>query len=338
MIDFNKLKNAYDSGGFYSLQLEVGDVCYQGCTYCYMNALSNSKNQLTDDLIRHVLSDASKLGISAIEWLGGEPLIRSSIFGHMQFAKKLGLRNNLWTGGLPLQEKNVLHQAVDLCENGLISVHLSTLDPTLYEKLHSGRRAKDIETILRAVRMMIDIGYPPEQLLNSVTFTGMQPAEDMIATMDYFYNEFGVSTSINVFHTYLRPGQPEGIMQKFIPGKKEVARVYRHYSSLSGMKRIPLNCVNKQYCSATLALLNDASITPCATIRPKDAPRINGSGFAELVDKNRGYLIFDEFRHTDNQPSGCKSCRLNDVCWGCRSQSYASGNGIFGKDPGCFRT
>ena len=48
-----------------------------------------------------------------------------------------------------------------------------------------------------------------------------------------------------------------------------------------------MNCVNKQYCSATLAVLCDGRVTPCATIRDPGMPSIHEtpslSGCEELI-------------------------------------------------------
>ena len=55
MIDFEELTKAYTEDRFYSLQLEVGDICHQGCIYCYMNALPQSVNSLTDETIYRMM-------------------------------------------------------------------------------------------------------------------------------------------------------------------------------------------------------------------------------------------------------------------------------------------
>ncbi|MFO7791244.1 MAG: radical SAM protein [Bacteroidales bacterium] len=338
MIDFEALNKAYNSDGFYSLQLEVGDKCYQGCVYCYMNAVEVTKNQLTEEKISEVLEDSKSLGISAIEWLGGEPLIRPGIFGFMEKAQKLGFRNNMWTGGLPFADKDTTKRTADLCHNGLISVHLSTITPGLYKKLHPGHSTNDMKTILDGIEHLLALGYPPEQLLNSVTFTGLQSAEDLIKTMEYFYRQYGIQTSINVYHTYLRPGYSYNELEKFIPDRKEVATVYNWYKKLIGVNDLPMNCVNKQYCSATLSVLNNGYVTPCATIREEnDKLNIKSNGFRHIVETYRDYLNFKYFKDKNNLPENCQKCSMNDECFGCRSRSYASGNGIYGKDPRCFR-
>ncbi len=338
MIDYKKLNKDYKNDGFYSLQLEIGDKCYQGCIYCYMNALDKEKNTISDDQIKLILKDAKKLGITAIEWLGGEPLLRKSIFEHMKLAKKFGLKNNVWTGGLPLEDPSILENTRKYADPGLISVHVSTIDPILYEKLHPDRTRKDLKDILSAVESLINLGYPSQNILNSVTFTGLQSAEDMIKTMDFFEEKFGIKTSLNVYHTYLRPGISKEELSQFIPDGKDVIKVYNNYSKQYNSKVFPMNCVNKQYCSATVAVLCDGSVTPCATIREKNAPSIHkDERFYDIVQKNKDYLIFKKLKDKKNLPEDCKTCSLNDICFGCRSRSFASGNGIFGKDPRCFR-
>lgn len=338
MIDIDRLTKAYDEDRFYSLQLEVGDVCHQGCVYCYMNALEETHNALTADVIYDVIRGAQNAGITAVEWLGGEPLLRPEIFDFLQYAKVLGFRNNMWTGGLPLVDRVTARRVAELCMHGLISVHLTTLDPVLYERMHPGRTATDINDILSGVRHLLEAGYPPEQLLNSVTFTGLQPAKDLIATMDYFESELGVQTSVNVYHTYLRPGADPSELASFIPAPGEVAQVYRRWKQMLGVKHLPMNCVNKQYCSATVALLNTGYVTPCATIREVHEDRnVKRTDFRSILSTHRDDLCFMPFKDAVNLPADCRRCALNTYCWGCRSRAYAAGYGVYGKDPRCFR-
>ena len=54
MINYEKLNSDYDNDNFYSLQLEVGDKCHQGCIYCYMNAVEEGKNTLSDNQIKQI--------------------------------------------------------------------------------------------------------------------------------------------------------------------------------------------------------------------------------------------------------------------------------------------
>lgn len=338
MIDFEKLYQDYENDNIYSLQLEIGDKCNQNCIYCYMNAVEEEINTLSDDQIKKIIIDAKKLGISVIEWLGGEPLLRKSIFSHMNFAQKLGFRNNIWSGGLPLSDDYILKNTIKYSDSGLISIHVSTVNSDLYEELHPNRSKKDLESIIAGIEKLINSGYSSNNILNSVTYTGLQTAEDMINTIDFFEKKFGIKTSLNIYHTYLRPEISDDELERFIPNRKDVVKVYKYYAKHHKVKNLPMNCVNKQYCSATVAVLCDGSITPCATIRLKDSSNIHTDGsFYDIVNKNRDYLIFKKLKDENNILNSCRSCSLSNICWGCRSRSYASGNGIYGKDPRCFR-
>jgi radical SAM protein with 4Fe4S-binding SPASM domain len=98
-----------------------------------------------------------------------------------------------------------------------------------------------------------------------------------------------------------------------------------------------MKCVNKQFCSATVAVLNDGSVTPCATIREGGRENVQGHGFYETVVRNRDFLIFKELKYTAGLHEDCRACSLNGSCWGCRSRAYFAGEGLHGKDPRCFR-
>ncbi len=335
MIDYEKLNAAYQNDGIYALQLEVGDLCYQGCIYCYMNAVEKETNTLSDKQISNILIDAKKLGISAIEWLGGEPLLRRSIFNHMEHAMKLGFRNNVWTGGLPLKNDTILKKTAKYASNGLISFHVSSVDPKTYEMLHPGRSKDDLKNILNSISKLIEIGYPSSKILNSVTFTGLQSSDDMIQTIDYFQDS-GIKTSLNVYHTYLRPEISKKELSKYIPSKLEVANVHKRYAEQYNVNQLPMNCVNKQYCSATVAVLCDGSITPCATIRKKNSPSIHdNTSFYDIITENKEELILKKLK--ENVSESCRTCSLSGNCWGCRSRSFAKGDDIYGDDPRCFR-
>jgi radical SAM protein with 4Fe4S-binding SPASM domain len=338
MIDQEALQTAYASDGIYALQLEVGDRCYQDCVYCYMNALPQEQNTLSDELIVSILQEARDLGISAVEWLGGEPLLRNSIADLLAVARDLGLRNNIWTGGLPLADPQVRRQVAELARPGLVAVHVSTVDPQLYQTLHPHRGADDLTAILTAVRSLLDLGYPAAQMLNSVTLTGLQSAVDALATIDHFATEFGIKTCVNVYHTYQRPGTPAGELARFIPDPDLVATVYAHLADQWQVDELPMNCVSKQYCSATVAVLCDGKVTPCATIREPDAPSLHDlPSLRTIFAQHREHLIFKRFKDPLEQPASCRSCELSTHCWGCRSRAYAANLGMYGKDPRCFR-
>lgn len=337
LIDWEKLRNLYERDLVYALQLEINDSCEQGCDYCYMNAPTIRRGRLDSDVLRRVISEAADMEVYCIEWLGGEPLLREDVFDLMAFANEAGLRNNMWTGGLPLVEEGVAQGCVELTEGGLISFHLSTLDPEIYRRTHPGRPLEDMRDIVRGVENCLAAGKPPNMMINSVTLTSRQSAEDMTAVMDHFKEKYGIPTSVNVYQFYEpRSEENREEVMRFAPNLKTVRKVLNRLHRGEGNVAYGANCVNKQYCSATAALLNDGRLTPCATIRPDDAPLIFDQGLKGTFEEHRDWLVVKKLKARDNLPEGCKTCRLNDDCWGCRAKSWDYFQNIYDRDPVCF--
>ena len=337
LIDWKKLQDLYQRDLVYALQLEINDVCEQGCEYCYMNAPSIRQGRLLSDTLRMAISDAADMETYCIEWLGGEPLLREDAFELMTFAAEKGLRNNMWTGGLPLADEETARKCVQLTQGGLISIHLSTLDPEIYQKSHPARPITDMHKIIEGVENCLNAGKPPEMMMNSTTLTSHSTAEDMINIIDHFQTEYGIPTCVNVYQFYEpRSGENIDEVLRFKPDLKTVRKVLNHLHRSAGNVSYGANCVNKQYCSATIALLNDGRLTPCATIRPDDAPTIFENGLRDTFQAHRDWLVVKKLKEKDNLPDGCRNCKKNDYCWGCRAKSWDYFHDIYQRDPACF--
>ena len=337
LINWQKLQDLYQRDLVYAFQLEINDVCEQGCEYCYMNAPTIRRGRLSSDTLRAVISDAADMEIYCIEWLGGEPLLREDVFKLMAFASDKGLRNNMWTGGLPLSDEETARKCVELTQGGLISIHLSTLNPEIYQKSHPTRPIDDMYKIIEGVENCLNAGKPPEIMMNSTTLTSHSTAEDMINIIDHFQDEYGIPTCVNVYQFYEpRTGENIDEVLRFKPNLQTVRKVLNHLQRSAGNVSIGANCVNKQYCSATIALLNDGRLTPCATIRPDDAPTIMDKGLRETFQAHRDWLVVKKLKDKENLPDGCRACKKNVDCWGCRAKSWDYFHDIYQRDPACF--
>ncbi len=93
-------KRYFEENRLYALQIESTDACAQGCVYCYAGSTPQETRGLTSEEIRGLLQDAAALEIRAIDWLGGDPLVRSDWYELMVYAQSLGIINNIWTRNL----------------------------------------------------------------------------------------------------------------------------------------------------------------------------------------------------------------------------------------------
>ena len=145
--------------------------------------------------IRRIIDEAVKMEVRTIDWLGGDPLVRNDWYELMKYVADSGLTNNVWSSGIPLEDMDIARKAVEVTANGFISVHLDTLDESLYRQLHNGDARKKIRSILKGVENVRALGKDPGQMINCITFT--RPlAVDAERTIQYFYEEKGIRTCL----------------------------------------------------------------------------------------------------------------------------------------------
>ncbi len=316
----------------YSLQLEINQACPQGCLYCYASCSDPPEKELDTQVIRRLLKEAVGLGIPAIDWLGGDPLLRNGWEDLLEYAAGLGLVNNIWTSGIPLSDADTARNAVRLTEGGFISVHLDSLDPALYRRLHTGRADAKIEAILTGVENVLESGKNPGQMLNCITFTRPLAGNDVVETMRYF-QERGIRTCL----TQLSPAGSALDHPEWIPTPSQIseacaARDRLNYPGSTIGSIGPMD-VNKFYCRGIVCVTVDGDVTPCSVIR-KGFGNIHSRSLGEILRDHCDPLLFLGLSTGDPDCRGCPDERL---CWGCRAAAYYATGDLLGKDPCCWR-
>jgi molybdenum cofactor biosynthesis enzyme MoaA len=196
--------------------------------------------------IEKIIKSASKMDVMAIDWLGGDPLLRKDWYDIMRLANKFGLVNNIWTSGIPLENIDVAQKAVEVTKDGFISVHLDTLDLELYKKLHTIDAETKINAILKGVDNVQRLGKNPGHLINCITFT--KPiAIDSEKTIRFFFEKKGMRTCLTQICS-------EGLAKDkkyLIPSIDEVKRICKFRDSINypdSKLSIASMDVNKYYC------------------------------------------------------------------------------------------
>ena len=145
--------------------------------------------------IRRILREVAAEGVRAIDWLGGDPLCRDDWYELAREARDLGLVNNIWTSGIPLADPAVARQVARVTSGGFVSVHLDSLDETIYQLLHTGEPGTKQEAILRGVENLLACGKPPGEIINCITFTRPLSGRDVERTIRHFA-EKGIRTCL----------------------------------------------------------------------------------------------------------------------------------------------
>ncbi len=333
--DTAELMEYFDQNKVYTVQIESNLACAQGCLYCYASSDISQKKELPEGIIKSAMDSAIRMGIRAVDWLGGDPLVRKGWDKLMEYAKGKGLKNNIWTSGLPLKDLDVARKAVELTEGGFISVHLDTLDEDLYRKLHTGN-ADNIKTILQGVDNILGLGKSPDCIFNCITFTKDLAGEDVKRTIKYFFEQKGVRTcltqmcGVGLAHEH----------RDWIPALEDIrdAVASRDESNYSGAD-ISMSTMdaNKYYCGGAICVTVDSDVTPCSVIR-RGYGNVLSESLETIVERNRESLLYTELRDNNNLPGNCRTCDNNSICWGCRAVAYYEAGDILAADPKCWLT
>lgn len=327
-------KRYFTQQRLYALQIETTDACQQGCIYCYAGSTPREKHGLTTNEILTLLNEAAAMEIRAIDWLGGDPLIRPDWYDLMLHARSLGLVNNIWTSGLPLQDKQCAEKVMEVSEGGFVSVHVDSITPEIYEQLHRGGKAQNIQAVIQGVTNLLNLGKPADAMINCITYTARQGAEDAIKTMRWWFEEKGLRTCLTMFN----PSGTGVEWRSFEPNLDEIQRVYTERDRINyGNDNISIASMDtdKYYCGTMATVTFTGDVTPCSVIR-QGVGNIRTTPFPELIDTHRGTLIHSHLHETSNLPAPCNSCTNNPHCWGCRASAWHYNGDADGLDPKCW--
>jgi radical SAM protein with 4Fe4S-binding SPASM domain len=329
-------KKYFNEGLIYTLQIEMTLKCSQGCSYCYVESTPISPELLDTQEINFIIDEAAEIKVRCIDWLGGDPLVRSDWYELMSYAQEKGLINNIWTSGIPLKNKKVAEKAISVTQNGgFISVHLDSLNPTVYKQVHTSRVEENIEAITQGIENILSLGKKPTEIWNCITLTKPVAVSDVYDTMAWFWNEKKIRTVLTLYNPVSSTDPRDelvpstGLIQKAYQGRDEL--MYGDDMSFSTMD------VNKFYCGSMICITNDGYYTPCSVIRTKEFGNHRNFSLIELLENNPGDILMKQLRNPEDLPEPCSTCDQNDICFGCRSSAYYYSGDMFGCDPKCSK-
>jgi radical SAM protein with 4Fe4S-binding SPASM domain len=332
--DYAEEMKYFEENKVYTVQIELTSACPQSCLYCYASQKDAPKKELSKKNVLSILESAAKMEVRAIDWLGGDPLIRDDWYELMRYALDLGLRNNIWTSGIPLKEMEVAKKAVEVTVSGFISVHLDSLNEMIYSKVHSGDPKKNIEAILTGVDNVLSLGKSPNELINCITYTKPLAGDEVNKTIKYFFEEKGIRTCLTLMCRVGLALEHED-WQPSAQDIKEAYEIRDDVNYSNSPHSISTMDVNKYYCGGIVCVTVDGDVTSCSVIR-KGFGNINDSPLEDIVEQCKNELLFIPLREPKNMPGSCSSCENNSVCWGCRAMAYYEKGNMLADDPKCW--
>jgi len=259
------------------LRVSVTPRCNLHCLYCHPLGLEMAEppGTLTVQEVDHFLEAASLLGLSAVRFTGGEPLVRKELPQMIERARsKEGIEDvAITTNGLLFAKR-----AKELVQAGLnrVNISLDAITPEVFTRITRGGK---VERVLEAIETALELGLHPVKL-NAVIIRGMN--EEEVVPLARLSLERPLHVRY-IEYMHLDNSDPEEYRRRFVSGKEIRARIEAVFGTLEPVPhdptsparvfRIPgavgtlgfINPVTEPFCSncSRLRLTSDKKLRPC---------------------------------------------------------------------------
>lgn len=309
------------------LAIDTTNQCAGGCIYCYSGSTENTKIEIPRERVLSLVDEAAQLGIQAIMWMGGDPLLHPSWVEFLHYAREKGLANSIVLNPMTLSKK----ACQEICRAGVdaLCLHIDTLDPQVYRQIN--HFPKTLEMKIRGYRNLLEEGFPPERVYGVLTFC--QPVAQAIdQTLDWFVDEMG---SPFVYFDIFKTGGFGSAYQELEPSLTEIRRSREYRARKLGdddLRRMGSSDAGADFCRLYFNVTYDGRIRPCPFLHPLSVGNIYQENLAQILEKHRELLLFD----FPVQGYCGDACENRDLCFGCRANAYYYAGDVWGSDPKCW--
>lgn len=300
-----------------SVSLEITRACNLRCKHCY----SDSGRQLTDELtvkeIKTVIDELASIGVLALTFTGGEPLLHPHIFELMEYARKKPLSVLLFTNGT-LITPEIVEKLKKICVYK-VNVSIDGPDGTIHDQFRGVDRA--FEKTVKSVHLLQKAGISVQASMSVTKFN-----YNMVKKILGLIKGLGI-TSYKVWPITFS-GRPGGDDIFITPDEfREVVEALREVEmEESGKeKHVFTYSAKRENCgigACTLAIKCNGAVTPCpvfgdggvlGNVRTHTVADIWNS--SALLNKLRSMSVFNT--------KECKDCTFAVMCkGGCIADIY----------------
>ncbi len=308
------------------MEIELTTKCAASCKFCLSASTPSRTEEVPFDDAKRLVEEAAELGMRAITWMGGDPHTYSHIRELFELATELGLPMQMPTSGL--FSKNHIQLFNEYQDNLFLGVHIDTIDPDTYAKLHHNPRT--LKARMNGFKRLLDSGYPVEKTFGLMTLTAPS-LEHVEEVVDWFYDEMGVKYVCFLVFKGEGFGKETAHLEPPLSGVERVNK-YRAAKVGDHWLRMGASEATIYYCRSTLGVDVNGQAHPCLAMRDVcDTDSVFKVGLKPVIEKHRD-MLFCNFR-----PKGiCGDCDKNDLCFGCRANAHYYSGDITASDPKCW--
>jgi len=323
--------------------------CNLKCKWCFESASPQQKDILSKKDIKFILNKLKKTGVKYINFTGGEPFIRNDFIGILHNAVKLFKHINITTNGLLI---DVCREKLDFYRKNNIHFGISIEGPLEFHENIRGRgifnNTLDKINILRKNNIYVNIQVTlskknykhipyliklaKDLKVNRISFMRVRPFG-----RGKYYRKLTLSSGENykvARYLFERNKKEKGLKimykdplvntlnQKLILFSKENKTQNKNSNIICGGCRAGVE---------SLFIHHDGNVFPCPFLQIS-----LGNILRDSIKKIWLESPLLEQLRDKNKYRKCKNCKFWEICRGCRAEALSSGNGLMGRDPGCW--
>ncbi len=316
-----------------SLEIEFGSRCNLRCVYCYSGAEFLKRDELEIEEMYDIISQAKALGARKIIYLGaGEPLLDSKFIDIMKYVHKLKMDHILFTNATLIDIKT----AQLFYENNLtVVVKYNSLNPEIYDWLTGVSGSYD--SMQRGMESLSEAGYPDQNhILCIESVICRQNIEDIPniwrwarerEIMPYMECLTRVGLATNREDLLITKQETQEIFETLAKiDADEYGLYWKPHPPIAGF-----SCKRHLY---SCLINSQGYVLPCVGIDIKMG-NIREEKLKNILKNNKVHRDLCNIKENIKGP--CKTCDLNDECYGCRGTAYALTGDYLASDPTCWK-
>ena len=325
-------KYTRDARGLLTMELETSHICNYRCKYCYSNAGSPIKNELTLKELCDVVIQGKNLGVQTIVLIGGgEPLLYTYIRELIKFIFCQEINIILFTNGSKLNQEMAeflrIHNVFPVLKvNGILKETMEWLCGNRHAYRHS----------IQAMNALSEAGYTSEKYKMGIsTIICKQNADEIFSLWKWARENYLVP----YFERVLPQGEANNI--DLALNNNELSILFEELRRYDEEKwGIKWNSTHPPIAGAkcdrhlySIYVKSDGTIQPCSGIEIPIG-NIRNQELKQILEQSE---IINQLRNIDVNIKGpCAKCEIESGCYGCRGSAYLLSGDYLESDPMCW--
>ena len=356
------VRRPFTPGAPFLVVWDITARCNLRCKHCYSTAGKPLPRELSTEEVLGVLDDLADLGVAAIAYSGGEPLLRPDFFEIVEATRDRGIFPALATNAT-LITKEVARRLKE-AGVGFVQISLDGATATTHDSFRGVEGA--FERTLEGIKNSVDQGLFVE-VSCTITKFNLHEVDGVIDLCDklgvnwfMMFNFVPTGRGRFIVENDLTPREREEVLHKLwwrlknrpelpvLSTAPQFARVALQLEKAEDVEVVPTHFYNMTLkgrlkglsefvggCGAGrcyAAIEPEGDIQPCVFF-PLTVGNVRKTKFSEVWDTSP---VFWDLRDRDKLKGGCGTCRYKYVCGGCRARAYGYFKDYLAPDPGCI--